>query len=96
MGYIKIKKHSTVTAGTSAEFDLVSAENVGDVKLVANDIVVNYLSGYKVTIDGSSNLVQADVDAVLGEIDKMNGASGVAPLLSLSSGISSTTIAAIS
>ena len=95
MGYIKIKKHSTVTAGTSAKFDLVSAENVGDVKLVSNDIVVNYLSGYKVTIDGSSNLTQADVDAVLGSIDKMNGASGVAPLLSLSSGISKTTMASV-
>jgi len=95
MGYIKIKKHSTVTTGTSAKFDLVSAENVGDVKLASNDIVVQYLSGYKVTIDGSSNLVQADVDAILGAIDKMNGASGVAPLLSLSSGISKTTMAAI-
>jgi len=95
MGYIKIKKHTTVTTGTSAEFDLVSADNVGMVKLVTNDVVVSYLSGYKVTIDGSSNLTQTDVDTVLGAIDKMNGASGPAPVLSLSSGISSTTMASV-
>ena len=36
MGYIKLQK-------TGAEFDLVSAENIGDVKLGASDIVIQYL-----------------------------------------------------
>ena len=88
MGYIKVKKASG--------FDLVSAENVGDVKLDTGDVVVKYLSGYKVTIDATSPLVQADVDKVVAAIDVMNGASGVAPLTVLSYNVTGATMTAIS
>ena len=88
MGYIKVKKASG--------FDLVSADNVGDVKLDAGDVVVKYLSGYKVTIDATSPLVQADVDKVVAAIDVMNGASGVAPLTVLSYNVTGATMTAIS
>ena len=88
MGYIKVKKASG--------FDLVSADNVGDVKLVADDVVVQYLSGYKVTIVATSPLVQADVDKVVAAIDVMNGASGVAPLTVLSYNVTGATMTAIS
>lgn len=88
MGYIKVKKASG--------FDLVSAENVGDVKLETGDVVVKYLSGYKVTIDATSPLVQADVDKVVAAIDVMNGASGVAPLTVLSYNVTGATMTAIS
>jgi len=88
MGYIKVKKASG--------FDLVSADNVGDVKLATGDVVVQYLSGYKVTIDATSPLVQADVDKVVAAIDVMNGASGVAPLTVLSYNVTGATMTAIS
>ena len=88
MGYIKVKKASG--------FDLVSADNVGDVKLVADDVVFQYLSGYKVTIAATSPLVQADVDKVVAAIDVMNGASGVAPLTVLSYNVTGATMTAIS
>lgn len=88
MGMIKLKKASG--------FDLVSAENVGDVKLATGDIVVQYLSGYKVTIDATSPLVQADVDKVVAAIDVMNGASGKAPLTVLSYNVTGATQTVIS
>ena len=88
MGYIKVKKASG--------FDLVSADNVGDVKLATGDVVVQYLSGYKVTIDATSPLVQADVDKVVAAIDVMNGASGEAPLTILSYNVTNATMTAIS
>ena len=88
MGYIKVKKASG--------FDLVSADNVGDVKLATGDVVVQYLSGYKVTIAATSPLVQADVDKVVAAIDVMNGASGVAPLTVLSYNVTGATMTAIS
>ena len=88
MGYIKVKKASG--------FDLVSAENVGDVKLDTGNVVVKYLSGYKVTIAATSPLVQADVDKVVAAIDVMNGASGVAPLTVLSYNVTGATMTAIS
>jgi hypothetical protein len=88
MGYIKVKKASG--------FDLVSADNVGDVKEDTGDVVVQYLSGYKVTIAATSPLVQADVDKVVAAIDVMNGASGVAPLTVLSYNVTGATMTAIS
>ena len=88
MGYIKVKKASG--------FDLVSADNVGDVKPDTGDVVVQYLSGYKVTISATSPLVQADVDKVVAAIDVMNGASGVAPLTVLSYNVTGATMTAIS
>jgi len=83
MGYIKLQK-------TGAEFDLVSAENIGDVKLGASDIVIQYLSGYKVTISGSGNFTAKDTNIVENAIDVMNGASGVAPMTKLSQAVEVT------
>ena len=68
MGMIKLKK------ATGGGFDLVSADSVGAVKIVANDVVIEYTTGYKCTIAGASNLVEADVELCLGGIDNMNGA----------------------
>ena len=39
MGYVKLLK-------ADAKFDLLSADNVGSVKVAAGDIIVQYLSGY--------------------------------------------------
>ena len=69
MGYVKLLK-------ADAKFDLLSADNVGSVKVAAGDIIVQYLSGYKVTIDGAGTLVQKDVDLIIDAMDKINGASG--------------------
>jgi hypothetical protein len=83
MGYIKLQK-------TGAEFDLVSAENIGDVKLSTGDIVIQYLSGYKVTVSGTGNFTQEDTNIVENAIDVMNGASGVAPMTKLSQAVEVT------
>jgi len=83
MGYIKLQK-------TGAEFDLVSAENIGDVKLGSGDIVIQYLSGYKVTIAGTGNFTSKDTNIVENAIDVMNGASGVAPMTKLSQAVEVT------
>ncbi len=69
MGYVKLLK-------ADAKFDLLSADNVGSVKVSAGDIIVQYLSGYKVTIDGAGTLVQNDVELIIDAMDKINGASG--------------------
>ena len=69
MGYVKLLK-------ADAKFDLLSADNVGSVKVASGDITVQYLSGYKVTIDGAGTLVQKDVDLIIDAMDKINGASG--------------------
>jgi hypothetical protein len=69
MGYVKLLK-------ADAKFDLLSADNVGSVKVATGDIIVQYLSGYKVTIDGVGTLVQNDVDLIIDAMDKINGASG--------------------
>ena len=83
MGYVKLLK-------ADAKFDLLSADNVGSVKVATGDIIVQYLSGYKVTIDGVGTLVQKDVDLIIDAMDKINGASGPgifpAPLSGLISG----------
>ena len=87
MGMIKLKKASG--------FDLVSADNVGAVKEASNTVVIEYTTGFKCTITGASNLVQADVDLCVAAIDVMNGASGVAPLTSLSSAVTGTAVATL-
>ena len=88
MGMIKLKKASG--------FDLVSADNVGAVKIVSNDVVIQYTTGYKCTIAGASNLAQGDVDSCLAGIDKMNGASGpVNEIIALSSAVTGTTVASL-
>ena len=69
MGYVKLLK-------ADAKFDLLSADNVGSVKVTSGDIIVEYLSGFKVTIDGVGTLVQKDVDLIIDAMDKINGASG--------------------
>jgi hypothetical protein len=69
MGYVKLLK-------ADAKFDLLSADNVGSVKVSSGDIIVEYLSGYKATIDGVGTLLQTDVDLIIDAMDKINGASG--------------------
>jgi hypothetical protein len=88
MGYIKLKKASG--------FGLISADNVGAVKIVTNELVIQYTTGYKCTIAGASNLVQADVDLCLDGIDKMNGASGTTnEIIALSSAMTGSTVASL-
>ena len=69
MGYVKLLK-------ADAKFDLLSADNVGSVKVSSGDIIVEYLSGFQVTIDGAGTLVQKDADLIIDAMDKINGASG--------------------
>ena len=80
MGYVKLLK-------ADAKFDLLSADNVGSVKVATGDIVVEYLSGYKVTIDGVGTLVQKDVDLIIDAMDKINGASGPGVFPAMLSGL---------
>ena len=76
MGYVKIKKASG--------FDLLSADNIGHVKVdttaTPDSIVVAYIGGASssdvATIVGAANFVQADVDKIIEAVDKINGASG--------------------
>ena len=95
MGYVKLKKASG--------FDLVSADNVGDVKLdtatTGDSIVIQYLSQCKVVITAgtgaSDNFVQADVDKIADAIDVTNGASGKAPLTELSLPVTGVTMSVL-
>jgi hypothetical protein len=90
MGHIKLAK-------ANGEFDIVSADNVGHVKesMTPGDIEIAYTSGYKATINGSGDYVQADVFKVVKALDVMEGASGVAPLVELSSNVTGVTVASI-
>lgn len=90
MGHIKLAK-------ANGQFDVISADNVGHVKETAtnDDVEIAYTSGYKVTIAGDSAYDQDDVFAVVEAIDKMDGASGPAPLVTLSSNVSGVTVASI-
>ncbi len=93
MAYIKVAK-----AGTA--YDIISCEGVGDVKKVTNtddDIVINYLSQCKVTIDaGTGNdFTDEDVQLVIEQIQKYAGASGPAPLVKLSTPVVSVTMAVL-
>ena len=91
MGHIKLAK-------ANGEFDIVSADNVGHVKESAanDDVEIAYTSGYKATIAGSGAYDQDDVFAVTKALDIMEGASGVAPLVTLSSLVTGVTVEAIS
>jgi hypothetical protein len=91
MGHIKVAK-------ANGQFDIVSADNVGHVKESASgdDVEIAYTSGYKATIAGVGAYGDADVFAVTEALDIMDGASGVAPLVTLSSLVTGVTVAAIS
>ena len=92
MGYIKLKKASG--------FDLVCADNIGDIKLdtttTGDSIAIQYLSQCKVVISAgtgaSDNFVQGDVDTIANAVDIMNGASGKAPMVELSKPVVGTTM----
>ena len=88
MGHIKLAK-------ASGQFDIVSADNVGHVKLATDQVEIGYTSGYTVTIDGASAYTSTDVFTVVKALDIMEGASGVAPLVELSSKVTGTTVEAI-
>lgn len=73
MGYVKIKKASG--------YDLVCAENVKSVKLIAAEdaahIEVKYIGdATALQIVGSTSMVQADVDKIIAAIDQINGGGG--------------------
>tara|TARA_R100000278_G_scaffold103275_1_gene79713 strand:- start:308 stop:604 length:297 start_codon:yes stop_codon:yes gene_type:complete len=93
MGYIKLKKASG--------FDLVCADNIGDIKLdtatTGDSIAIQYLGQCKVVISAGSaaDLVQADVDTIANAVDVMNGASGKAPLTELSQPVDSVTMSVL-
>ena len=78
MGHIKISKGS-------GAFDIASADDVISVKVVSNDVVISYSGSTKTTIASTGgNFVQADAQLVINAIDAMDGASGPAPLTTLS------------
>jgi hypothetical protein len=85
MGHIKLAK-------ANGEFDIVSADNVGQVSLldVEGDIMIKivYTNANVARIDGVSNYTDADVFKVVKALDVMEGGSGVAPLVELSSNVS--------
>ena len=77
MGHIKIAK-----AGTA--FDIASADGVLSVKVVnTDDIQIVYSGGTQATIVGTG-LGQDDAQLVIDAIDIMDGTSGPAPLVTLS------------
>mgnify|MGYP003109042975 FL=1 len=77
MGHIKIAK-------AAGAFDITSADDVLSVKVVnTDDIEIVYSGGTKSTIVGTG-LAQADAQLVIDAIDVMDGASGPAPLVELS------------
>tara|TARA_Y100001980_G_C14363370_1_gene170597 strand:- start:58 stop:333 length:276 start_codon:yes stop_codon:yes gene_type:complete len=91
MGYIKLKGSSALGG-----FSLVPADNVGSVKITNHELVIQYVTGSKLTIAGASNLVQNDVVLCLAGIDKMNGASGKTnEIIELSSAITGQTAASL-
>ena len=77
MGHIKIAK-------ANGAFDITSADGVLSVKIVnTDDIKIVYSGGTQSTIVGTG-LAQADAQLVINAIDVMDGASGPAPLVTLS------------
>ena len=90
MGHIKLAKGN-------GEFDIVSADNVGHVKESSanDDVEIAYTTGYKATIAGVGAYGQEDVFAVTKALDMMDGSSGVAPLVTLSSLVTGVTVASI-
>jgi len=90
MGHIKLAK-------ASGKFDIVSADGVAAVKLITvvgtDKIQISYSSGTNAVIEGTASggtpgIVQDDVFTVVKAIDLMEGASGPAPLVSLSTAVS--------
>jgi hypothetical protein len=90
MGHIKIAK-------AGGKFDVVSADNVLSVKETNtnDDIQIVYTSGYGAVIAASGALGDDDVFAVTKAIDVMDGTSGPAPLLKLSSLVTGVNGAAV-
>ena len=96
MGYIKLQK-------AGAEFDLVCADGIGDIKLdtttTGDSIVIQYLSQCKVVITAgtgaSDNFVPADVNLIENAVDVMNGASGKAPMTKLSLPVTGVTMSVL-
>jgi hypothetical protein len=77
MGHIKIAK-------ASGAYDITSADGVLSVKIAnTDDIVIVYSGGTKSTIVGTG-LDQDDAQLVVDAIDIMDGTSGPAPLVTLS------------
>jgi len=78
MGHIRIAKEA-------GAFDIASADGVLSVKLDTGDVVVSYSGSTKTTIASTAGtLDQDDVQLVINAIDVMDGASGPAPLTTLS------------
>ena len=94
MGYIKLNK--APKADGTAQFDIISCEGVGDVKIHgdAAGIDVSYLSQCKVAIaaGGTDTFTDDDVQLIVDKIQKFAGTSGPAPLVKLSKNIASTTM----
>ncbi len=90
MGHIKLAK-------AGGKFDIVSADNVLSVKETntGDDVQIVYTNGYAATIAGASAYDETDVFAVTKAIDIMDGASGPAPLLKLSSLVTGVNGAAV-
>ena len=89
MGHIKLAK-------ADGEFDIVSADNVGSVVIKTNNVVIEYMGGNEVNIVGASALTQADVFKTVQALDIMEGGSGSAPLVELSSKVTGTYVQTIS
>ena len=61
----------------------------------ANKVAIGYIANKEVQITGASNLTAADVFTVVKAIDVMEGATGPAPLVELSSKVTATDIEAL-
>ena len=82
MGHIKISK--TAIASGVPQFDITSADEVLSVKIInTDDIQIIYAGGTVSTIVGTG-LDQVDAQLVIDAIDVMDGASGPAPIVTLS------------
>jgi len=82
MGHIKISK-AAIASGVP-QFDITSADEVLSVKVVnTDDIQIIYAGGTVSTIVGTG-LDQVDAQLVIDAIDVMDGASGPAPIVTLS------------
>ena len=97
MGYVKIQKGTGAQGDLpfTAAFDLVCADNIGDVKRdLATGLVVHYLAGKTVTLlcGGDFDWVESDLVKLMDALDVMNGASGVAPMTKLSVPLKSSTM----
>ena len=95
MGYVKIQKGTLGELPFTNTFDLVCADNIGDVKRNgATGLEISYIAGKKVTLlcSNSFDWVESDLEKLMDAIDVMNGASGVAPMTKLSVPLKSSTL----